>query len=181
MKEIIQERYNEENNGVVIITFDDNTEMGLLLNGHKYPITEQHEEWLDAGNVPIKYDANYGKTKGQVATDVRVKKLKELEDRFELEANKSVKFGSFTFSGGKESGRLARDKSQMMVNTLVNLEVSTFNDIDKNPVTMSPQEMEDLGVTIGIAYEEEWQNNSRKQKAVMDCGDNITCINNVEW
>ena len=87
------------------------------------------------------------------------RKINELTDMFNIESSSPVIFNGDTFHGGLNSAQMANGKSDMISRLVAGGEtntadsISTFNDIKRNTVRMTADDMKSLSLTIALNYE----------------------------
>lgn len=126
------------------------------------PFTEEEEQEADA------MEADFLASR---LSKVKTLKLEAVEEKFCSIKHDGVAFLGATFKGGIDCAQLAKSKADMLIRQGEagggsQPFLTTFNDIDHNPVELDTDQLQDLAVTVGLAYESLFHKRARLKRAI---------------
>lgn len=118
--------------------------------------------------------------------EAKQQKEAEIHNAYRAEdSTATVEFNGNTFHGGIESARKADDKAKMIIR--VGLKQggtepfsTTFNDINRNPIDLNTEQLQDLAVVIGIDFETRYQKKTQLLREITQAI-SIETVDNISW
>lgn len=98
-------------------------------------------------------------------------KTAEVVRKFDSVKNAPVAFLGETFHGGIDSAQMAKSKADMVIRqgeaaAGVAPFATTFNDVNDSPINFDTDQLQDLAVVIGQAFEAAFQNKARLKRSI---------------